>query len=129
MTQQDIKTDVSPNVQKAVQQSAEQATQTALQTSSIPANNSVQAATKPHFPVWPTSKPGPRTTPPMPGMAATHPFRPEQFTEIGYDQVTGEPGNSSLERSVPDEAKTGPVSSDLKPKTGQETLGKRKQRL
>jgi len=129
MTQQDIKTEITPNIQKPAQQSAGQEAQTALQNAFLPASTAVQAGIQPSFPVWPTSKPGPRVTPPMPGMAATHPFRPEQFTELGYDQATGEPGNSSLERSVPDEAKTGPVSFDLKAKTGQEALGKRKKRL
>jgi hypothetical protein len=62
-------------------------------------------------------------------MLPTHIFRPEQMTEIAYNQETGEPVDESPERTLPDEAKTGSVSFDLKPKTGQETLGKRKQRL
>ena len=45
------------------------------------------------------------------------------------DQETGEPGDASIERSLPDESQTGSVSFDLKPKTAQETPGKRKQRL
>ena len=127
MTQQDIKTESFSTVQTVAQQSAERETETALQTAPTP--DAVQPAMKPRFPEWPTSKPGPRTTLPAPGTVATHPFRPEQYTEVGYNQETGEPEDSSPERSLPDEEKTGPVSFDLKPKTGQEALGKRKQRL
>lgn len=55
---------------------------------------------KPDYPVWPTSKPGPRVTPTLPGMRS-HPKRPEQEVEVGYDQVAGEPINAALDRGVP----------------------------
>ncbi|GCE10560.1 hypothetical protein [Tengunoibacter tsumagoiensis] len=80
-----------------------------------------------HFPEWPTSKPGPRSTPPPPGMAPSGARRPEQVVELGYNQVSGEPGSDSPFRSLPDAHTSGPTSSDLL--TAQEALGKRKQRL
>ena len=53
------------------------------------------------YPAWPRSKPGPEVTTPPPGM---HPKaeRPEQVVEVGYNQETGEPGNTSLERAQVD---------------------------
>ena len=64
----------------------------------------------PHF-EWPTSKPGPRSTPPPPGMNSM-PGRTEQAVEIGYNQETGTPGNESPLRSLPDANTTGPTSFD-----------------
>jgi hypothetical protein len=58
-------------------------------------------------------------------MVATHAFRPEQYTEISYDQTTGELDNAHPEHASSDEI----ASFDLKAKTGQEALGKRKPRL
>jgi hypothetical protein len=74
----------------------------------------------PVWPAWPTSKPGPRSTSPLPGMHSFNSFRPEQVSEIAYNQTTGEPGSH---RPLPDE-----VGSDRKP-DGQNVLGKRKKRL
>jgi hypothetical protein len=50
-------------------------------------------------------------------------LRPEQETEIGYNQETGEPGVYDSARSLPNEAKTGPVSFDQ-----QESLRKPRKR-
>lgn len=122
-------TETFPGVPTTAQQSAKQEAQTTLQKVPAPESTTVQPASEPRYPNWPSSKPGPRATQPPPGMSPTHIFRPEQMTEIGYNQETGEPVDESPERTLPDEAKTGSVSFDLKPKTGQETLGKRKQRL
>ncbi|GCE18593.1 hypothetical protein [Dictyobacter kobayashii] len=61
-------------------------------------------------------------------MHSFNPFRPEQVSEVGYNQETGEPGNDSPLRSLPDPSMADLVSFDQKP-TGQETLGKRKKRL
>lgn len=129
MTQQNIETETIPSVPPSAQQSAEQEAQTTLQKVPAPESTAVQPTVKPNYPNWPTSKPGPRATPPPPGMLPTHIFRTEQMTEIGYNQETGEPVDAVPERTLPDEAEKGSVSFDLKPKTGQETLGKRKQRL
>lgn len=125
MAQQDIGTETPT----PAQESAQQESQTTLQRVPAPESTAVQPTVVPHYPNWPTSKRGPRVTPPPPGMLPTHRFRTEQVTEIGYNQETGEPGDESAERALPDEAKTGSVSFDLKPRTGQESLGKRKQRL
>lgn len=62
--------------------------------------------------VWPTSKPGPRVTPPPPGQKPM-PGRTEQVVEVGYNQETGTPGTDSPLRSLPDANLTGPTSFDL----------------
>ncbi len=120
---------VLPSVPVVGQQDAKQEAQQVLPSVPGSGDRAVQPALKPNYPSWPTSKPGPHVTTPPPGMLPTHIFRPEQMTEIGYNQETGEPVDTSPERSLPDEEKTGSVSFDLKPRTGQEALGKRKQRL
>ena len=78
-------------------------------------------------PSWPTSKPGPRSTPPAPGMRPINKFRPEQFEEVGYNQQTGEPATQSPFRSLPDARITGPTSFDQP--TAQDVVSKRKKRL
>jgi hypothetical protein len=110
--------------QEGVQQEAPKTLPTVPDTS-----GEVQSGMRPRYPAWPTSKPGPRVTPLLPGMRAINAFRPEQGAEIAYNQETGEPSVESPARSLPDEAEKGPVSFDEKPKTGQGVLGKRKQRL
>jgi len=76
-------------------------------------NQAVQEQVQPNYPAWPTSKPGPRTTPSPIGMKPINAIRREQVAEIGYNQETGEPG-----------------IADRKPAaTGQQLLGKRKERL
>ncbi|MBA2682184.1 MAG: hypothetical protein H0U76_27800 [Ktedonobacteraceae bacterium] len=127
--QQNAETETFPGVPTTAHQSAKQESQTTLQHVPDPESNAVQPASEAHYPIWPTSKPGPRATQPPPGMLPTHIFRTEQMTEIAYNQETGEPVDDSPERTLPNEAEKGSVSFDLKPKTGQETLGKRKQRL
>ena len=127
--QQNTESEAFSNAPTTAQQSAKQEAQTTLQHVPTPESTEVGPASKTQYPNWPSSKRGPRVTPPPPGMLPTHIFRPEQMTEIAYNQETGEPVDESPERTLPDEAKTGSVSFDLKPKTGQETLGKRKQRL
>jgi hypothetical protein len=64
------------------------------------------------WPAWPTSKPGPRTTPPPAGTKPINAIRREQVTPIAYNQETGE----SLEAEEPK-------------LTAEQMLGKRKQRL
>jgi hypothetical protein len=78
------------------------------------------APAAPVWPAWPTSKPGPHSTSPLPGMHPFNSFRPEQVSAVGYNQTTGEPVSYS---SLPDEA-----ASDHK-SDGQSALGKRKKRL
>jgi hypothetical protein len=82
---------------------------------------------QPVWPTWPTSKPGPHSTPPAPGTRPINKLRPEQFAEIGYNQQTGESATQDPLRSLPDEHTTGPTGFDQP--TAQDVLGKRKQRL
>lgn len=83
---------------------------------------------RPHYPTWPTSKQGPRSTPPPPGMRSIIPIRAEQVAEIGYNQATGEPGTESPFRSLPDANATGPTGFDQQ-LTAQEALHRRKHRV
>jgi hypothetical protein len=94
---------------------------------STTSQQAVWTGLQPSWPSWPTSKPGPRSTPPAPGARPINKFRPEQFKELAYDQETGEPATQSPFRSLPDERTTGPSSFDQP--TAQDVLGKRKQRL
>jgi hypothetical protein len=80
------------------------------------------------FPNWPTSKPGPRVTPPPPGMRTINALRPEQMVEVGYNQETGEPGIDSPLRTLPNAELVGDTSFD-QPRIAQEEIGKRKKRL
>jgi hypothetical protein len=89
---------------------------------------SVGPQVKPVYPSWPTSKPGPRVKLPPPGMRSVNAFRPEQVSEIGYDQETGEPGIDSPLRSQPDAAEVPDASFDQRP-VGQDSLHKGKKRL
>ncbi|GCE04733.1 hypothetical protein [Dictyobacter aurantiacus] len=92
--------------------------------------NEAVAPLQTNWPTWPTSRPGPRATPPPPGMRSFNPFRPEQVSEVGYNQETGEPVSSDQQsRSLPDPSMADLASFDQKPTTGQEMLGKRKKRL
>ncbi len=126
---QEIEAQLPADIQKAAQESARQEEQTALQRVPATSSGDLQTDVRPHYPVWPTSKQGPRATPPPPGMRPVNAFRPEQVAELDYNQATGEPSVESPARPLPDEDEKGAVSFDLKPRTGQETLNKRKQRL
>ena len=101
--------------------------QTAVQSSTASDQKVVWSGLQPDWPTWPTSKPGPRSKPPMPGTRSINKLRSEQFMEVGYNQQTGEPVAENPLRSLPDERTTGPTSFDLP--TAQDVVGKRKQRL
>ena len=73
---------------------------------------------------WPTSKPGPRSTPPPPGQRPM-PGRTEQAVEVGYNQETGTPSTESPLRSLPDANTTGQTSFD-QPRVKQPGLKRRK---
>ncbi len=73
---------------------------------------------------WPTSKPGPRSTPPPPAQKPM-PGRTDQVVEVGYNQETGTPSSESLLRSLPDANTTGPTAFD-QPRVKEPTLKKRK---
>lgn len=97
-----------------------------LQESGPEQQQAIQAL--PKFPNWPTSIPGPRVTPPPPGMRAANAMRSEQVAEVGYNQESGEPGSQSPLRSLPDESMKGRTSFDQQ-ETAQDVLKKRKERL
>lgn len=88
----------------------------------------IQTYTRPVYPSWPTSKPGPQNTPPPPGMKPINAMRPEQVYKVDYNQETGEPGVDSPFRSLPDENLTESPGFD-QPLTAQEALKRRKKRL
>jgi hypothetical protein len=75
---------------------------------------------------WPTSKPGPYETEPPPGQKRM-PGRTDQVVEVGYNQETGEPGNSSPLRTMPDASLEGRTSFDQQ-ETAQRFMKKRKRR-
>jgi hypothetical protein len=91
---------------------AKTATQDTTQAAVQPAPDTTVESYQVHYPAWPTSKPGPRTTPPPAGAKPINAIRREQVTPVIYDQETGEP-------ELPEEVKV----------TGEQRLGKRKQRL
>ncbi len=98
----------------------------ALQEGIVNPSRSIQEAPQPHYPGWPTSVPGPRSTPPPPGMRPINAIRPEQVVEVGYNQETGEPSTTDPRRALPD-ASQGPTSPDLP--TAQDALKRGKVRL
>ncbi len=100
----------------------------ALQEGQAEKSNAVQNGPFITYPTWPTSKPGPQSTPPPPGMKPVSAIRREQVAEQNYNQETGEPADPHPLRANPDETLTGPTGFD-QPLTGQEMLRKRKPRL
>ncbi len=69
----------------------------------------------PHYPNWPTSRPGPLASQPGVGQRPINAQRREQMVEVGYNQETGTPREQDPERYWPDE--------DLKGRTGFDQLG------
>lgn len=101
--------------------------QTNVQQSATKDQQVVWAGVQPGWPNWPTSQPGPRSTPPAPGTRPINALRSEQFEEVGYNEQTGKPATQSSLRSLPDERISGPTSFDQP--TAQDAPGKGKQRL
>ena len=123
--------DLTPEETLAMQQSATQDQQRALQEGVPSDQRAVQQGVQPHYPTWPTSVPGPWSTPVPPGMKPINALRREQVAEIAYNQEAGEPG---LPGRSPEVTASGPTQSYDQPEatprqTGQEKLGKRKKRL
>ncbi len=81
----------------AQQQSVIQEHLRALQEDISDAHTAVQESISPQYPNWPTSKPGPWSTPPPPGTKPINLLRSEQVVMIGYDQEMDNPG-------IPDES-------------------------
>ncbi len=128
MTQNPGAQTLPPEDEVARKQSAAQDDLRSLQEGTLNTSKGLQEDVKPHYPSWPTSKPGPHSTLPPPGMRSMSTMRPEQVKELGYDQETGEPGTQSPLRSMPDASTQGPTSIDQQ-ETAQESLKKRKERL
>ena len=84
-----------------------------------------KSSSLPHF-NWPTSKPGPHATQPASGQKPM-PGRTDQVVEIGYNQETGEPGDSSPLRSMPDASLAGKTSFDQQ-ETAPQSMKKRKKK-
>ena len=78
-------------------------------------NKAVGERITPHYPNWPTSRPGPLASQPGVGQRPINALRPEQMAEAGYNQETGTPRKQDPERYWPDE--------DLKGRTGFDQLG------
>lgn len=128
MTQNPTSRTLPPEDEVARKQSVAQDNLKTLQEGTSDTNKAVQEGMKPHYPNWPTSKPGPRSTLPPPGMRSMSAMRPEQVKELDYNQETGEPGTQSPLRSMPDASIEGSTSFDQL-ETAQESLKKRKERL
>src|SRR5450631_253033 len=113
-----------PSEDAARKQSAAQEDLRTLQESTADTNKTVQESLRPHYPNWPTSKPGPHSTLPPAGMRSINAMRSEQVKELGYNQETGEPGVQSPLRSLPDSSMEGQTGFDQL-ETAQESLKKR----
>jgi len=85
---------LTPDEYKVLQQGTTQDNERALQ-EGVP-NTAVQRGMQPHYPTWPTSKPGPMITAPPPGQRPINAQRSEQVAEVGYNQETGEPSPEGL---------------------------------
>lgn len=64
--------------------------QKALQEQVPSSDKAVSERVRAVYPSWPTSRPGPRTTPPPTGMKPVNAIRREQVAEVAYNQETGE---------------------------------------
>jgi hypothetical protein len=122
---QDSKLEAQDDEQPSVRASSNTA---AAQEVSRREETGVGPQVKPVYPSWPTSQPGPRVKLPPPGMRSINAFRPEQVSEIGYNQEVGEPGIDSPLRTQPDKAQVPDAAFDQKP-VGQDTLHRGKKRL
>ncbi len=103
--------------------------QRAVQEGTPNVTREVQQGMKPVYPEWPTSKHGPRATPPPPGMRPINAIRAEQVVEVGYNQATGEPATQDPVRYNPDEAKVGKDTGFDHQETAQDGMRRGKERL
>lgn len=101
--------------------------QTSIQPAPQQTQTTVQRIT-PSYPAWPSSKPGPQSTPVPPGMRPINAIRREQVAEAGYNQELGEPSTLSPFRSKPDARITEHPGFD-QAETAQEALHRRKHRI
>lgn len=96
--------------------------QQALQENAPQTGQAVQSSWGLHFPQWPSSKPGPRSTPPPPGSKPINNMRREQVAELDTGLEAGEPGTQSPSSPLVDE-------TEKELALLQETLKKRRERL
>ena len=73
-TNQALPENLTPDEHTLLEQSMNQDQQRALQEGTPDATKAVQPAIAPSFPAWPTSKPGPQSTPPPPGERPINPL-------------------------------------------------------
>jgi hypothetical protein len=128
MTQHTAKQTTTPDEIQMQQEQSKQDERRVVQEGQTDEGKAMQSGLAISFPTWPTSKPGPQSTPPPPGMKPISAIRREQVAEMNYNQETGEPADQNPLRANPDETLTGPTGFD-QPLTGQEMLRKRKPRL
>lgn len=120
--------DLTPNEEALLKQGMNQDEQRAIQEGTPNVTRGVQqGGMQPIYPQWPTSKPGPRVMTPPLGQRPINAIRAEQVVEVGYNQVTGEPGTQDPRRAFPDEAK-GPAGTDQQ-ETAQDVMRRGKERL
>lgn len=117
-------------VQKPTTQNASQEKQPVEETTAIQSDQKQtrQAVTgiQPRYPQWPTSRPGPRKTPPPPGTRPINSYRSEQVTPIESSQETDM--MSAEYRSQTSTDLTGSAAPEQK-ETAQEELKRRKHRI
>jgi hypothetical protein len=98
-TIQPLRQNLTPAAYSLLQQSITQDEERALQEGAIDARKPVQQIPF-RFPAWPTSIPGPLTTPPPPGTRPINSLRSEQVVEIATSQVSDTFGEEL--RTMPD---------------------------
>jgi hypothetical protein len=96
---------LTPNEHTLLQQSMNQDEQRALQEGALDATKAVQPSIIPRYPSWPTSKPGPQSTPPPQGERPINALRSEQMMVINYSQQTD---TSGAVYTLPDPNRQGP---------------------
>lgn len=84
----------------------------ALQRGTPDTQRAVRESMTPHYPNWPTSRPGPLASQPGVGQHPINAARREQMVEVDYDQETGTPHEQHPERYWPDEGLKGRTSFD-----------------
>jgi hypothetical protein len=128
MTQNPSAQTLPPEDEVARKQSVAQDDLRTLQEGTLTTSKGLQGSVKPHYPSWPTSKPGPHSTLPPLGMRSMSAMRPEQVKELGYEPEVGEPDTQGPQRPMPDVSPEDRTNSDQH-ETAQESLKKRKERL
>ena len=91
---QTLEQTLTPDEYKVLQQGVTQDSERALQEGAP--NKAIQVSIQPRYPAWPTSKPGPRATPPRPGERPINAQRSEQVVEVGYNEEAGVPSTEGL---------------------------------